>query len=200
MGSTRLPGKVLLPLNGHTVIGEVLTRCNRIPGVDEVVCTIPLGEENNSLADEVRRYCVLHRYPNENDVLARYYNAAWTYEADIIVRVTGDCPLISPEACGAQLAWFKSEAGLDYARSYNNDCEVFSFGALSRAYKYAESDEDREHVGPWMERCCYSVVADNFSLDTEEDYRWILAAFGQSDERVPAPRSDENSLEVAGGA
>src|SRR5262245_13091917 len=101
MGSTRLPGKVLLPLNGHTVIGEVLTRCWKIPGISKVVCTIPTGE-SDELAREAVKYGPVTTGP-EHDVLHRYYSAAYVHEADNIIRVTGDCPLISPEVCGAVL-------------------------------------------------------------------------------------------------
>ena len=193
-----MPGKVLLPLNGHTVIGEVLTRCKRIPGVDEVVCTIPLGEENNKLADAVSCYCTLHRWPDENDVLGRYYNAAWTYEADIIVRVTGDCPLISPEICGAVVAEFKRwNPGI--ARNLGPkgfNCEVFGFKLLQQANFGAADHYDREHVTPWMYQNATRHEVHNFSLDTEDDYRIILAAFG---ERVqPAGSSDHPVGAVAG--
>ena len=81
MGSTRLPGKVLLPLNGHTVIAEVLTRCKRIPGVNRVICAVPDGEWR--LLEAASPYCDVI-YGPEHDVLARYYHAAVAAKADII--------------------------------------------------------------------------------------------------------------------
>src|SRR3972149_11224667 len=102
MGSKRLPGKVLLPLNGRTVLGEVLTRCQRIAGVDEGICAIPLTKGNDKLADEAANYCKLYNSPwPEDDVLRRYYGAAKLLEADVIVRITWPCPPVSPELCGA---------------------------------------------------------------------------------------------------
>src|SRR5262245_9161569 len=100
LGSKRLPGKMLLPLNGHTVIGEVLTRCLKIPGVHQVVAAIPTHDFD--LAKEAAKYCPTVSGP-EDDVLHRYYSAAYVYGADNIIRITGDCPLISPELCGAVL-------------------------------------------------------------------------------------------------
>src|SRR5262245_4153458 len=88
MGSKRLPGKVLLPLNGHTVIGEVLTRCKKIPGVDEVVCAIPGGmmaheDMPDPLWQEASKYGPVF-FGSEHDVLRRYHGAAVEHGADII--------------------------------------------------------------------------------------------------------------------
>lgn len=203
MGSTRLPGKVLLPLNNHTVIGEVLTRCKRIPGVDEVVCVIPIGDLE--LYREAGKYVHTRMGPgDENDVLSRYYYAAYARRADIIVRVTGDCPLISPELCGVVVAALKSSTA-DYASNVHPrsvpkglDCEAFTFDALRYAQRDAEPHE-REHVTTWMRRWPYikKVTVDNFSLDTEDDYRTILAAFG---ERIQPAGSSDHLVAVVAGA
>jgi spore coat polysaccharide biosynthesis protein SpsF len=190
LGSTRLPGKVLLPLNGHTVIGEVLTRCKRIPGVDEVVCAIPSREFK--LADECLKF-VSVMYGSESDVLERYCEAAESCGADIIMRITGDCPLISPELCGEVLATFKRE-GADYASNIEPrtfpkglDCEVFSRNLLFLAN---DEDHEREHVTTWMRsaRPWTGVKRVNvaspwpidgrMTLDTMDDYKTICAAFG----------------------
>lgn len=205
MGSKRLPGKVLLPLNGHTVIGEVLSRCRRIPGVDRVVCAVPDTPENDGLANYVfyrgPQWSVdrgdlvpdVYRGP-EDDVLKRYYQAAKATEADIIVRVTGDCPLICPEICG-QVVSFLKETGAGYAgnvmvRSFPRgyDCEAFTMETLERADQEAGAvDGDREHVTPWMQRNRstkrYNVVSDwkmegRLTLDYPEDYATICRAFG----------------------
>ena len=185
MGSTRLPGKVLLPLNKHTVIGEVLTRCKRIPGIDEVVCAIPADA---SLFQEAAKYCSVI-VGKEYDVLGRYCLAASKHDADIVMRITGDCPLISPELCGEVLAKFKRE-GADYASNIEPrtfpkglDCEVFSRNALFFAY---EEDDDREHVTTWMRRAKIKRVNvaspwpmdGRLTLDTWDDYAVICAAFG----------------------
>src|SRR4051812_22543 len=111
LGSTRLPRKVLMPLpTGRTVIGEVLTRCLRISGVDEVVCAIPY--DDHELAEEAGKYCDIVFGP-EDDVLARYVLAAEEHSADHIMRITGDCPLICPELCSAVLA-LHLRTGADY--------------------------------------------------------------------------------------
>ena len=191
MGSKRLPGKVILPLNGHTVIGEVLTRCKLIPGVDEVVCAIPLGE--SELRQEAEKYCRVSAGP-EDDVLTRYWIAAECFDADAIMRITGDCPLISPELCGTVLKTFKCGSGYTSnikPRSFPKglDCEVFTKTALFIAYN--EDDEDREHVTTFIRSSpdIYRTHVENpwpiapegrLCIDTEDDYRSICAAFGHA--------------------
>jgi spore coat polysaccharide biosynthesis protein SpsF (cytidylyltransferase family) len=187
MGSKRLPGKVLLPLNGHTVIGEVLSRCWKIPGVNKVVCAIP--EADNDLAAEARKYANVCR-GSEDDVLSRYHVAAVATDADIIVRVTGDCPLICPELCGDIIA-MRAETGADYASNVHPrtfpqgyDCEVFTFSALNQAYRHSV---EREHVTTWMllpESCMKRVnytspwpLEGRLTLDTYDDYNVISAYF-----------------------
>lgn len=190
IGSTRLPGKVLLPLNGHTVIGEVLTRCKKIPGV-QVVCAIPDSAENNALAHEASKYCPVWR-GSEKDVLKRYYDAATYWQADYVVRVTGDCPLICPELCGAVLSLIQ-RTGVDYASNIEPrtfpqgvDCEVFTMQCLEWAQDQA-FPSDREHVTTWMRRANIKranvsnpwPIEGRMTLDTEDDYKVIRAAFEQ---------------------
>lgn len=189
MNSSRLPGKVLLPLNGHTVIGEVLTRCKKIKGIDEVVCAVPYGV-HDKLTKEAGKFATVIHGP-EDDVLDRYYIAALKTRADIIMRITADCPLISPELCGAVLQKLIDEKA-DYASNIEPrtfpkgmDCEVFTHGALLDACMYSDQD-DCEHVTPWMRRSAMKRVnvaspwpiEGRLTLDTEDDYRVICAAFG----------------------
>lgn len=187
MGSKRFPGKVLFPLNGHTVIGEVLTRCKAIPGVNEVVCAIPLGEAG--LRAESEKYCRVSAGP-EDDVLGRYVIAAECFNADIIMRVTGDCPLISPQLCSAVLAR-RQFAKADYCsnvhpRTFTKglDCEVFTREALNAADTHAKDAYDREHVTPWMVRAakCANIespwpIEGRTCIDTEDDYKVVKAYF-----------------------
>lgn len=191
MGSKRLPGKVLLPLNSHTVIGEVLTRCKRIPGVDEVVCAIP--QQDDKLMWEISKYVSGFR-GDEHDVLSRYYGAAEAYNADIIMRITGDCPLISPELCGEILRQFKEHNAVYGSnlepRTFPKglDCEVFTMNALALANSLARDEKDREHVTTFMREAQRFVKTVNITnpwpiegrlcIDTEDDYKVCCAHFG----------------------
>ena len=178
-----------MPLNGQTVLGEVLSRCKRIPGVDLVVCTVPTSPENDLVAELASTYCRVVIGP-EQDVLGRYLLAAKVVDADIIMRITADCPLISPELCG-QVLKARTKANADYASNIEPrtfpqgfDCEVFTFETLKKA---DEQSEEREHVTTWM-RQSKEVKRVNvkspwplegrLTLDTWEDYIVICAAFG----------------------
>jgi len=182
MGSARLPGKVMLPLNGHTVISEVVARCWQIPGIDLVVVATP----DDVIEKEIGSVCKVVRGP-EHDVLSRYVKAARETDAKVIMRITADCPLLCPELCGLVL---NALPGHDYASNVEPrtfpqgyDCEAFTFETLYRAGM--ESDE-REHVTTWMRSADIKRVnvrapfkmEGRLTLDTEDDYRVICAAFG----------------------
>ena len=126
---------------------------------------------------------------SENDVLSRYHQAAVSVKADIIMRVTGDCPLIDPEICGRVLVLMGN--GVEYASNVDPrgwpkglDCEVFTFDALDRAHKEADDPYDREHVTPWMRRNVHCVNLDGggdpklrWCLDTLNDYLFLSGKF-----------------------
>lgn len=192
VGSSRLRGKVLKPLGDHTVLEEVLSRCSGIPGVDVVVCAIPDGPEDDALAPVADRAgAVVARGP-ALDVLARYAKAARRVDADVIVRVTSDCPLIDPRLCG-DVVRLRQETAADYAannmpRSFPHglDCEVFTREAMERAEHDARAPEEREHVTPWLrtrpEFCRAGVhgpggaaAEQRWTLDFPEDYAFLTA-------------------------
>ncbi len=187
LNSKRLPGKAMLSLGGEPVIRHVLRRCKEIPGVDTVVCAIPEGSD--PIAREAAELGCDVFPGSELDVLARYYGAAKMVGADVIVRVTGDCPLIDPVICGRVLALMKD--GVDYAsntmpRGYADglDCEAFTFEALDRAHKAANDPYDREHVTSFMQRNLHCVnwygdgdPNERLTLDTLDDYLKLSEIF-----------------------
>ena len=181
IGSSRLPGKVLMPLGGKTVLHHVLTRCAHIPGVSEVCCAIPDSAENESIAREADRAGAVVFRGKENDVLDRYYRAAEAMHADVVLRVTSDCPLIDPKICGAVLNLFYKRKA-DYATNnmppswpHGLDCEVFSFKSLHDAASLAKNSDEREHVTPWI-RNNVDLNRVNFPshVDGLANYRWTL--------------------------
>ncbi|MEM7122367.1 MAG: glycosyltransferase family protein [Pseudomonadota bacterium] len=157
-GSTRLPGKVLASLGERTVLAEVLHRCRSIPGIDDVCCAVPEGHRDDDVADEVDHSGVHLVRGSHDDVLARYAKAAIETEADIVMRVTSDCPLIDPYLCGDVLSLRQTEnadvAANDFEPAFPHglDCEVFTADALHRADAAATEMSDREHVAPWIRR------------------------------------------------
>jgi spore coat polysaccharide biosynthesis protein SpsF len=158
VNSTRLPGKVLKPLGRHTVLEETLLRCRAIRGADVVVCAIPEAAVDDALVPVIDRSKSIVARGSEDDVLARYLSAAEQVSADVVMRVTSDCPLIDPELCAAVLS-VRSAAGADYASNnmppgfpHGLDCEVFTTSALRNAARNANIASDREHVTPWLRR------------------------------------------------
>lgn len=158
VGSTRLPGKVLAPIGGTPVLTHVLRRCRAIAGVDDVVCATVDGPDGEPVAALAKALGIAVFRGSESDVLARYHGAAHAAAADIVLRITSDCPLIDPEVCAAVLE-LRADAGADYAANnmppswpHGLDCEAFTIAALNEAYDTATDPADREHVTPWIRR------------------------------------------------
>jgi glutamate-1-semialdehyde 2,1-aminomutase/spore coat polysaccharide biosynthesis protein SpsF len=181
MGSSRLPGKIMLNLAGKPVLQHVLERCGRIAGSDALVCAIADEREAGQLADAARRWGAQVFVGPERDVLARYRDAARMVNADVIVRVTSDCPLIDPAVCARVIA-LGAETGAGYAsniapRSYPKglDCEVFTASVLERAAAVTDDPFDREHVTQWMQRSP-DVAKANLSSGNASlaNHRWTL--------------------------
>ncbi len=196
LGSTRLPAKVMLTLpTGRTVLQEVLYRCKQIPGVNVIVCAIPDTAENDILRPSVFKVnepgwpiksVQIIRGP-EHDVLARYAKAAEAVNADVVMRITADCPLIDPEVCGKVLravtAGHVNYASNVMPRTFPQglDCEAFTADLLRWANQDATDPGDREHVTPFMQRAkvlktnvtewrCDDRPHLRWTLDTKDDY------------------------------
>ena len=194
MGSTRLPGKVMRPLAGTSVLHHVLRRCQAIPGVDLTVCATVNGPDGDAVAAEAAGLGVTVFRGSEHDVLERYHRAAGAVGADVIVRVTSDCPLIDPEVCGRVLA-ARDAAQADHATNnfeitypHGLDCECFTRSALEHAAELASEPYDREHVTPWIRRHPGLVKANvhgpggdvtgwRWTLDYPEDLNFFDALF-----------------------
>lgn len=197
LGSSRLPGKVLLPLGDRTVLAEVLHRVSLTPGVTDVVCAVPDLSRDDPVAEEARRVGAIVVRGSECDVLARYYQAAQEVQADIIMRVTSDCPLTDPQL-NAQVLELLCCSNADYAannltRTYPHglDCEAFTMEVLATAHAYATCRSDREHVTPFIRRSrnfrCRNLTNDagnqsghRWTLDYLEDYAFFQALFASS--------------------
>jgi spore coat polysaccharide biosynthesis protein SpsF (cytidylyltransferase family) len=181
MGSSRLPGKVMMDLNGAPVLAHVLARAGAVPGVDRVCCAIPDPPENDALAALAARLGATVTRGSETDVLDRYLQAARACEARTVMRITSDCPVIDPEVSGRVLAAFHA-TGSDYAsnidpRSWPKglDTEVFSREALERAAAETADPYDREHVTPYLRRA-EGMTRTNLVRDGEprDAWRWTL--------------------------
>jgi len=190
MTSTRLPGKSLLPLAGIPILEHVVRRAQRIPGIECVwVATTNDGSEA-PLVDLCLRLGVAFHRGSVEDVLSRYAEVTLNDKADIIMRITADCPFIDPEISQRVLETFaRAEGRLSYVsntleRTYPRglDVEVFSQQALQTAHREATDPLDREHVTRFFytHRECFPMgqVTDmsdhshlRWTVDTSEDYQ-----------------------------
>jgi spore coat polysaccharide biosynthesis protein SpsF len=194
LGSTRLPGKVLRDLGGRPVLARVLARCKRIPQADTVVCAVPDEPESAALEEiALSEGCTVVR-GSEEDVLDRYLTAARATNAEVVMRVTSDCPLVDSQLCGRVLE-LRAAEGADYAcnnmpRSFPHglDCEAFTAKALERAAADAVDAYDREHVTPWLRRAGglkrvnlssgrMALAKHRWTIDYPEDLAFFEAVF-----------------------
>lgn len=196
MGSTRLPGKVLKTLAGQTVLAHVIERTKAFQNVQEIVVATTLGSQDDPIEEEAKRRGVAVYRGSETDVLSRYYEAAMQAQADTVIRITSDCPMIDPEVSSYVIREYLEEGKCDYAsntleRTYPRglDTEVFSFASLEAAHLETRNPHDREHVTPYIynnpERfSCRSVECREgtpeyrWTLDTLEDWELIQRIYG----------------------
>ncbi|UCH09006.1 MAG: glycosyltransferase family protein [Deltaproteobacteria bacterium] len=197
MGSTRLPGKVLKDLAGEPVLTRCINRVRRSQLLDEVVLATTWQKADEAIV----RLCAEHGWPcfrgSEEDVLDRYYQAALSYQAQVVVRITSDCPLIEPEVVDQVVKEFLDhQPNLDYAannlppRSYPRglDTEVIGFKPLERAWREDQNPSWREHVTPYIYRnperfrLCSIVSETDYSslrwtVDTPEDLVFVRCVY-----------------------
>ena len=202
MGSSRLPGKVLLDLGGRPVIEWVVRAARAIVGVDEVV----VATSDSILDEEIVAWCGRNDTRcikgDEHDVLGRYGVAAKETRAEIVLRITADCPLLDPAICGEVLALSK-RTNADLATNADPptwpeglSCEVVKAEALGRAVREAVRPSEREHVLPFIShrRNQFKVRSllcplpglqvERWTLDTGPDYEFL----GEVVERISVDR------------
>ena len=206
MGSTRFPGKVAEDLAGKPVLRHVIDRCKNINRVDAVVCAFP--KDSMALIDIAMAASVPFVLGDEHDVLSRYYKAAVTHGADIIVRITADCPLIDPAICNDVIA-LRAYRNSPYASNvqprtfpHGLDCEAFTMDMLMHAKIRAKLGADREHVTPHIIREAARTAAHLTSGFPElAQHRWTLdwpedLAFLRALHEAGNPSSMERTLAI----
>jgi spore coat polysaccharide biosynthesis protein SpsF len=154
MSSTRLPGKVLLPLAGQAVLAHVLERLFRCTTLSEVV----VATSDDASDDVLAQWCIDQGVSvfrgSLNDVLDRYYQCALSHHAQAVVRITADCPALDSTLVDEVVQGFLAGSydlfylGGEFPDGL--DCAVFSFFALQRAWCEAKLPSEREHVGPFV--------------------------------------------------
>lgn len=182
MGSTRLPGKVLKRLAGVPVIRQVYSRVRRIPELDEVVVATTRSSKDDVLVAYCEREGIRILRGSEDDVLDRYYQAARVLKAEVVMRITADCPFIDPRVSHQVLKLLIDDPDCEYAtnalpRTFPDglDTEVVRMDTLARIWGEVSDPRYREHVTYYI-----STHPDRFrvrSVVSPVDYshhRWTL--------------------------
>jgi len=158
MASTRLPGKVLMDIEGKPMLWHVINRLKNAKKINEIILAIPDTRENDILEKFAKENNLKYFRGSEEDVLSRYYEAAKKFKVDVIVRITSDCPLIDPKVVDICIRRFLNEK-CDYISNCFGDkvifprgldVSVFSFDALKKAHRNAIELYEREHVVPYI--------------------------------------------------
>jgi spore coat polysaccharide biosynthesis protein SpsF len=156
MSSSRLPGKVLEPLAGKPALYHIHERLSGCKLIDKIV----IATSKDSSDDVIDDFCQNHNISclrgSLDDVLDRFYQTAVNYKADLIIRITGDCPVIDPVIVDSVIAGFLGGSydfyGLGGEFPDGLDCTVFSFKSIQMAWRDAKLPSEREHVGPYIEK------------------------------------------------
>ena len=187
MGSSRLPGKVLKDIAGRPMLSYQIERLRRVKRAERIV----VATTDQTADDAVERFCQKEKIAcvrgSEHDVLARYHLAIERFPADVVVRITADCPLIDPAIVDEAIAAYEPDYVsnmLDTTYPYGMAVEVFSAQALREAHREAKDPAEREHVTPFIYRhperyrLRSLTMAPNLShhrwtVDTPEDFELV---------------------------
>ena len=180
MGSTRLPNKVMADVAGYPLIEVLLKRLAQAQCINQIVLATSTAENNDPLVRHVEQLGFACVRGSEKDVLRRYIIAAEAHDADVIVRITGDCPLVDPGLVDHAVRRFL-DAKVDYFSNVEPatypdglDIEVFSRAALQRANLETSDPFDHEHVTPFLRK---SPLFSKGNMESEVDYstlRWTV--------------------------
>ncbi len=206
MGSTRLPGKVLMPLGESCILDYVVQRCRKIKLADHVI----VATSNLKQDDPLETWCEVNKVTcyrgSEDDVLARYYECAREYHPDYIIRVTSDCPFVDYELANETIdLMLKQPVDMILNRQQEQltrglTTELFSFSALQWMYEHTTAERHREHVTyyayEYSDLFTYSVLdlpskllhpELRLTVDTPEDYEVCRLLAGEMEHSIDQP-------------
>lgn len=201
MTSSRLPGKVLLPVLGRPMLEHLVHRLKNVPSIDEIVLATTINNQDDALVAFAKQQSIGCYRGSEDDVMGRVIGAAESVDADMVVEITGDCPIIDPNLVEQAIRLFLHN-DVDYVsnaviRSYPDgmDVQVFRLETLVKSSKMTNEPLDREHVtlhirnNPEQFRQLHLVAPPDqhwpelgLTLDEREDYlilKEIIEHFGE---------------------
>lgn len=156
MASSRLPGKVLMPALGRPMLHHLVARLRAVPSIDEIVLATTTNATDEPLVEFANKEKIRVFRGSEDDVMARVIGTAEFAGANVIVEITGDCPIIDPDIVEQTICMFKAHTAAyvsnSIIRSYPDgmDTQVFSLAALKRSAAMTNDPQDREHVSLHM--------------------------------------------------
>ncbi|MDD3173217.1 MAG: DegT/DnrJ/EryC1/StrS family aminotransferase [Herbinix sp.] len=196
MASTRLPGKILMPMMDKTILEQIINRVRLVDKISEVV----IATTENKMDDLVEQLCKDKGIPffrgSEENVLERFYLCAKLYNAEVIVRITADDPFKEPKVIAKAIEFFET-GDYDYVSNTIEptypegiDIEVFSFTALEMAYLEASLASEKEHVTPYLYKNSEKFKLYNFTndidlsvlrwtVDSPEDYLFVHKIYNE---------------------
>lgn len=181
MGSTRLPGKILMDIQGKPVLRHVVDRAKTCAGVDRVIVATTHQPSDRPVVQFCEESGIDCFQGSEDDVLDRYFQAAKKFDAGTIVRITADCPLLDPAIADRLISLHFSQKA-DYTSNTLHptfpdglDAEVFSFEILEKTWTLASLKSDREHVTPYIKNRPSDFQICELKNDTDlSAKRWTL--------------------------
>jgi spore coat polysaccharide biosynthesis protein SpsF len=196
MGSTRLPGKVLMDIAGQTMLTRVVSRTRLCSRIDDVVVATSTLQRDDAIVSAGARMGVSVFRGSDSDVLERFTRAAISQKADVCVRITSDCPLIDAGVSHHIVSRFlEADPPVDYAsnkipQSYPRglDTEVFTIDSLERAHRHSQEGYQRTHVTPYIYEHpeqfeLIGIVSDvdrsewRWTVDTAEDLEFVRQVY-----------------------
>jgi spore coat polysaccharide biosynthesis protein SpsF len=181
-GSTRLPRKIFADIGGDTMLGRTVRRTTRAATVQEVAIATTDRPDDLAVVAEAERLGVRVTCGSEADVLDRYRQAARAFDADAVVRITSDCPLMDPAVIDLVVGEFLGHAGVDYCSNVLHrtfprglDVEVIRRDVLMRAAADARLPHQREHVTPYvLEHPALFALRSVALAEDFSTYRWTV--------------------------
>ncbi len=195
MSSTRLAGKILLPLGDKSVLWHVVSRVKACKEINEVIVATTNLSADDKTVEECKKIGVNFFRGSSDNVLERYYLAANQAKAGTIIRITSDCPFIDPNLLTNMLKeyWLHNKNGKELVYLSNTirrcfprgfDIEIFSYKALEKAFQNAKSAHEQEHVTPYIYNNPDRFIIKQYpteennsdlrvTLDTKEDWQVI---------------------------
>jgi len=178
MSSSRLPGKVLMPILGETLLSRMIERLQMIKHPAQIVIATSEEESDNVIEQEALKINIPCYRGNLNNLLDRHYQAAKKFNADIVLKIPSDCPLIDPRIIDTVLDfYFSNESEYDYVGNLHpatfpdgNDVEIMTIGCIEKAWKEAERPLELEHTTPYIWENPEKFRIGNVAWDTGLDY------------------------------